>query len=233
VLLVLVSRADGLTSSRIEAKKLIFMLATTGVWFGVINAAREICKESNVLRRERLAGLRAGPYLGSKFGVLFVLVLVQSALLLATVAIRTKLPGDGVVMPAALELYVTIALAGLGGIALGLCVSALASTPDKATSLIPIVLVPQVLFAGIMFGLHGVPRLLSYAVSSRAAVDAMSSTIDTNALSMPLPPFMTAPDEPQYAHTQAVLLTAWAMLVAQAVVFGAIAWWTLHRRRGA
>nr|MBA3539701.1 ATP-binding cassette domain-containing protein [Deltaproteobacteria bacterium] len=202
ILLSLVSRADGLTGGRIEAKKLVFMLATTGVWFGVINAAREICKEAPILRRERLAGLRAGPYLGSKVIILMLLVMVQSALLLGVVALRTEMPKVGILLPAVLELYITIALAGLAGIALGLCISAIASTPDKATSLIPIVLVPQVLFAGIMFGLHGISRGISWVVSSRAAVDALSAIIDSNNLSERIP---MAP-EPQYAHTPRVLL---------------------------
>jgi ABC-type multidrug transport system ATPase subunit len=229
LLLTLVSKPDGLVASRIEAKKLIFMLATTGVWFGVINAAREICKESAVLRRERLAGLRAGPYLVSKLVVLYGLVLVQSALLLGVVAIRCKLPEDGIVMPAPLELFATIAFAGLAGIALGLCVSAIASTPDKATSLVPIVLVPQVLFAGIMFGLHGIPKLASYAVPARAAVDAMSATVDTNNLATPM--FVPLPPEPQYAHDAATLLGAWGQLGAQALVFTILAWIVLYRRR--
>ena len=227
VLLLLVAGGGGLTAGKLEAKKLVFMLATTGVWFGVINAAREICKEAPVLRRERLAGLRAGPYLGSKVLVLFLLVLVQSALLLGVIALGTALPQGGVVLPAALELYVTIALAGLGGIALGLCISAVASTPDKATSLIPIVLVPQVLFAGIMFALKGVTGALSWLVTSRAAVDALSATADVNRLPSPLP----LPVEPQYAHTPAVVLTAWAAMLAQAIGFGAVAWWALRRRR--
>nr|MBA2544304.1 ATP-binding cassette domain-containing protein [Deltaproteobacteria bacterium] len=228
VLLALVSKSDSLVGARIEAKKLVFMLATTGVWFGVINAAREICKESAVLRRERLAGLRAGPYLASKLIVLFGLVLVQSALLLGVIAVRCKLPGDGVVMPAPLELFLTIAFSGLAGIALGLCVSAVASTPDKATSLIPIVLVPQVLFSGIMFGLHGIPKLASYAVPARAAVDAMSATLDTNALTTPL--FVPLPPEPQYAHEAAVLLGGWGLLWTQALVFTLLAWLALRRR---
>lgn len=228
LLLVLVSRPDGLVASRIEAKKLIFMLATTGVWFGVINSAREICKELSVLRREQLAGLRAGPYLGSKALVLFALVVVQSALLFGVVAMRTEMPADGILMPAALEIYLTIALSGLAGIALGLAVSAVASTPDKATSLIPIVLVPQVLFAGIMFALKGAPNAISYLVSARAAVDAMSATVDTNRLAVPMG-FL--PPEPQYDHTASILLAAWGLLVAQALLFGALAWWTVRRRR--
>jgi hypothetical protein len=203
------------------------MMATTGVWFGVINAAREICKESAVLRRERLAGVRAGPYLMSKVIVLFGLVLVQSALLLGVVAVRMSLPDHGIVAPAWIELYLTIALAGLAGVALGLCISAVASSPDKATSLIPIVVIPQVLFAGIMFGLHGLAREFSWLVSTRSAVDALSAIVDTNQLHEAIP----LGDEPQYAHTLGVMLTAWTAIVAQAILFAALAWWTLRRRR--
>jgi ABC-type multidrug transport system ATPase subunit len=228
LLLVLVSRGDSFVNGRIDAKKVIFMLATTGVWFGVINSAREICKEANVLRRERLAGLHAGPYVASKLIVLAVLVMIQSALLLGVVAAKLTLPPGGIALPPLAELYLTIVLSGLAGISLGLCISAVASTPDKATSLIPIVLVPQVLFAGIMFALKGIPGALSYAVSSRAAVDAMSATVNTNQLSSPM---NLLPDEPQYAHTPAVLFTAWGLLVAQTLLFAALAWWRVRTRR--
>lgn len=229
VLLTLVSKPESFVESRIEAKKLIFMLAATGVWFGVINAAREICKEAAVLRRERLAGLRALPYLLSKLIVLFALVLVQSALLLGVIKLRCTFPPDGIVMPATLEVFTTIALAGLAGIALGLCISAIASTPDKATSLIPIVLVPQVVFSGIMFGLHGIPKLASYLVPARAAVDAMSATINTNELATPM--LLPLPPEPQYAHEVAILLGAWGLLLAQTLVLATAAWFALTRKR--
>lgn len=217
-LLVLVSTPESLTTGRIEAKKLIFMLATTGVWFGVINAAREICKEETVLRRERLAGLRPGPYVASKVVVLALLVLVQSALLLGTVAARTHLPA----FPAALELYGVIVGAGMAGIALGLCISAIATTPDKATSLIPLVLVPQVVFAGIMFALHGVTEIIAWAIPAHAAVDAMSDVVHMNDLSAP---FMMQPD------ILMPLTTAYGTLAAQALVFSLIAWYTLYRRK--
>jgi ABC transport system ATP-binding/permease protein len=223
LLLALVSKSDAF-AGRIEAKKLVFMLALTGVWFGVINAAREICKEANVLRRERLAGLSPGAYLLSKLGVLSVLVLVQSALLVGALAAFVTLPADGIVMPAALEIYVTVVLAGLAGIALGLALSALASTPDKAMSLIPIVLVPQVLFAGVMFALSGATAVAGWFVSSRAAVDALSAIANLNEL----PSLVPLPYEAAHAHTPPVLLTAWAVLVGQSVVFALAAWWKLR-----
>ncbi len=226
LLLLMVARPDSFTS-RIEAKKLLFMLSTVGVWFGVINGAREICKEAVITRRERLAGMRVGPYLASKFVVLWLLVLAQSALLLGVLALRVDMPPAGVMAPPALEIYATIAMSGLAGIALGLCVSVVASTPDKATSLIPIVLVPQVLFAGLMFALRGVTDLLSWFTTSRWAMDALGATVDVNALPVPIP----LPYEPQYAPTATVLVTAWAAMFGHAFGCAAIAWVALKLRR--
>lgn len=225
LLLLLVSHRNGLIDSRIEAKKLVFMLALTGVWFGVINAAREICKESAVLRRERLAGLSPGAYLTSKLVVLAALVIMQSALLVGVLALRLDMPAHGIVMPALVEIYFTVVLAGFAGVALGLALSAVAATPDKAMSLIPIVLVPQVLFAGVMFMLKGATSFIGWGVSSRPAVDALSAIVDMNALPSPIP----LPYEPEHAHSASILLISWAALAGQSAVFSILAWWKLRK----
>lgn len=227
LLLYLVTTSISLTD-RLETKKLTFVLATVGVWFGVINSAREICKEAAILRRERLAGLRIGPYLLSKVTVLFVLVLVQTLMLYGVLALRVTMPDGGLVMPATLELMVTSALAGLAGITLGLCISVAASTPDKATSLIPIVLVPQVLFAGLMFKLGGVSEILSWLTASRWAMDGMGAIVDVNGLRS----IIRLASEPQYVSTPSNLLSSWAFLCAQAVAWGLVAWGVLRMRRG-
>jgi hypothetical protein len=72
-----------------------------------------------------------------------------------------------------------------------------------------------------------VTRALSDLVTSRAAVDALSSIVDLNRLDTPLP----MPPEPDHAHEPRVLLLAWGMMLGQALLFAAIAWWQLHRRK--
>jgi hypothetical protein len=54
-----------------------------------------------------------------------------------------------------LEVYITMALTSLAGLMIGLTISAFAPNNDRAVSLIPIVLIPQVIFAGILFNLNG------------------------------------------------------------------------------
>jgi hypothetical protein len=78
-----------------------------------------------------------------------------------------------------------------------------------------------------MFALQGVTKWISWAVTSRAAVDALSAIADLNRLDTPLP----IPPEPEHAHTPHVLLIAWAAIGVQALAFAGIAWWKLHRAR--
>jgi len=236
-LLALVSRPDslaGLAADASEARKLLFMLSTVGVWFGIINAAREVCKESAILRRERLADLRVGPYVLSKLMVLGALVLVQSALLLAVVAGRVDLPARGLVLGGAADLYVTTALSSFAGLALGLLISALATTPDKAMSVVPLALVPQILFAGLIFELHGVTETASWFTASRWSMDAFGSIAGLNEL--PVSPGLPSAARAgraalQYEATARHVLTCWATLAGYAAACAALTAAVLQRRR--
>ncbi len=62
-------------------KSLYFVLCLASIWFGCINACREIVKERNILERERFFGLSLAAYVGSKMAVLAGLGLLQVFLL--------------------------------------------------------------------------------------------------------------------------------------------------------
>jgi hypothetical protein len=219
-LLALVARADALVGERAaanEAKKVLFILATTAVWFGVINAARSIAGEWAVYRRERLAGVQIGAYVCSKVVALAPLLLFQALALLALVALKVQLPALGVFLPLPIELFITTFLAGLTGIALGLVISAIATTPDRATSLVPLALIPQILFAGAIFSLGdgvSIQRVLSWLMASRWALDAFGTSVNLNTL--PVLPGMLRPltPAPEYLYTPSHLLSSWLILLA-------------------
>lgn len=221
LLIAIVARADavvGEAAAASEAKKVLFMLATVAVWFGIINAAREIVKEAVIYRRERQAGLGILPYVLSKAVILALLVLIQSAFLLAMVMLRVHFPAMGTMMALPLELYLTTVLSGLAGVALGLTISAAATasnTPDRAMTLVPLALVPQILFAGLIFRLGegwSLQRMLSWLTISRWAMDAYGATAQINTL--PLMPGALRPIEPagEYLATPEHVLGRWLIL---------------------
>ncbi len=130
----------------------LFLMAFSAIMFGCVNAIREFVKEGAIYKRERAVNLGILPYMFSKMAVLGVLCLFQSVVLVVLINVFDPF-GHSIVLPPFLEVYITIVLTSFAGLMLGLMISALAPTSDRATSLVPIILIPQVIFSGAIFPL--------------------------------------------------------------------------------
>jgi ABC transport system ATP-binding/permease protein len=164
-------------NSGANAQKILFIMAFASVMFGCINGAREIVKEEPIYRRERSVNLGIMPYMFSKIVVLGVLCLLQSAVLVIIVALRA--PFDhSTFLPPIVEMYISLALTSLAGLMLGLAISALAPNNDRATSFIPIILIPQVIFSGIIFQLNSpLLQILGSFFAARWSMAALGSSV--------------------------------------------------------
>ena len=160
-----------------DAQKVLFIVTFIAVLFGCINGSREIVKEAAIYRRERSVNLGLMPYLLSKMLVLGVLCLFQSAVLLTVVEIGEPLH-QGAFLPVVLETYITLALTSLGGLMVGLTVSAAAPNNDRAISLVPLVLIPQIIFAGALIPLKDwFSQIIAVIFPTRWAMVALSTSI--------------------------------------------------------
>ena len=162
-------------ASLLNAQEVLFMLSISGVWLGTSNAAREITKENPIYLRERLVNLRVAPYVLSKVVILALLCIVQSFMLVGIVVLRTGVPAKGVFLPGVIEMMITVWLTALTGVGMGLVVSALASNTDKAASLVPILLIPQIMLAGVIFDL---PAPVKTVAITKWSLDALGTTAD-------------------------------------------------------
>jgi ABC transport system ATP-binding/permease protein len=124
---------------------LMFISILIAVIVGSLTTMREVVKEAEIYRRERMIGLKILPYVFSKVWLSAVLAVYQSAIFLITKAIAVDLPGGWQV---GVAMYVTLFLATLGGMVMGLLVSALSSSQNVAPLLTILFLVPQITFAG-------------------------------------------------------------------------------------
>ncbi len=161
-----------------NAPTILFIMAFSAAMFGCINAAREIVKESAIYRRERAVNLGILPYLFSKIAVLSILCLFQSAVLVGLVSVFDPMLRGIFLNPPFLEVYITIALTSLAGLMMGLAVSAIAPNTDRAMSLIPILLLPQVIFSGTIFPLTNWPlQIFGVLFAVRWAMAALGSSV--------------------------------------------------------
>ena len=77
-----------------------------------------------------------------------------------------------------------LALTGFTAVAMGLLISSLVSTEDQAASVIPLALIPQLLFGGAILTvkeMSGPIKILSACVFSRWSLAALGSVIHMNA----------------------------------------------------
>jgi hypothetical protein len=120
--------------------KLYFCLCLAAVWLGCVNACRELVKERPLYQRERMVNLEIPAYIVSKAQVLALFDGIQCALLLGMVTYGVGLPGSK------FFLFLTLWLGALAGTMLGLCISAVVSTSDQAVGMVPIAMIPQIIF---------------------------------------------------------------------------------------
>ncbi len=120
---------------------LYFVLVLTSIWFGCTNASREIVKERAIFFRERMIGIDVPAYVFSKVRILAILDFLQCFTLLVIVNYNIHLLGNK------LLLFLTLYACSLAGTALGLLISAVMNSQDKAVGMVPLVMIPQILFS--------------------------------------------------------------------------------------
>ena len=164
-----------------DAVNMLFLMVITVAWLGAIAAAPEVVKERGVLEREAAIGARLGAYLTSKLVVLFGLVALQT-LLYAGVLLAFR-PLD-VSFDSYASVIAILLATGFASVGMGLLVSTAVSSEEQATSLIPLAVIPQLLFAGAIVPLARMAepaRALADAAFSQWALAGLGTAVDMNA----------------------------------------------------
>jgi hypothetical protein len=98
------------------------------------------------------------------------------------VGLKVSFPWDGVLLPAILEMFITLVLALLVGISMGLFVSALVKNDSVVIYLVLVVLFIQIIFSGVLFELPGPAKALSYLTPTRWAMEGLGASVDMERL---------------------------------------------------
>jgi ABC-type multidrug transport system ATPase subunit/ABC-type multidrug transport system permease subunit len=140
-----------------ESAQLLFLLVIVATWFGVMVAAREIVKERSVVERELAVGVRVPAYIASKAALLFALTGAQTIVLALIVITLRPLHQPG----AGSSIVILLVLTSWAGVGMGLVVSALVRSEDQASSFVPLLLIPQLLFGGAIVAVAQMGALMS------------------------------------------------------------------------
>jgi len=213
------------------ALKVLFIFSCIGIWIGLSSSVREIVKESAIYARERLINLGLFPYLGSKILIRSALTLVQTLLIVLTVIVGFKSPQYNL-MPWFLGLGITGFLTLMSSISLSLMISAFVKNENEANSILPLIMIPQIILSGVLFELKGLPGKLGWLTISRWSMGAYGSLVNVNEMVpkmtktpgvMPLDRIFAVSSV--YDPTWKNLNLNWGILVLQTVICLSVALW--------
>lgn len=209
------------------ALKLLFIFSCIGIWVGLSSSVREIVKEAAIYARERLINLGLLPYLGSKVLIRSGLVLLQTLLVTATILIGFKAPEYNL-MPWAIGLGMTTFLTLFASVSLSLMISASVKNENEANSILPLIMIPQIILSGVLFELKGISGKLGWLTISRWSMGAYGSLVNVNEMIPPKTPGAPSFDDiftasSVYDATWKNLGLNWGVLILHTAIYLTVA----------
>lgn len=216
------------------ALRVLFVFTCAAIWVGLSSSLQEIVKESAIYLRERLVNLGLFAYLGSKVLMLSGLALLQTMLICAVILVGFKSPSPEL-FPWFLGVGITTFGTLLTSMSLGLTISALAKNGSQANSTLPLLLIPQIIFSGVLFKMEGLASKISWLMLSRWSIGAYGALVDVNGMvpkgfdGEPLP-YLPFQGSDVYAATWGNLGLNWGMLCLHTLVYLGVTWLVQKRK---
>jgi hypothetical protein len=158
---------DYIDGDAANASITLFLLTIYCLLVGGLAQMREIVKEADVYKRERLVNLKIFPYVASKIWVAVLLALYQAVAYTVIRYIAFDMPGGPLDF---LLVYITLFLAVTAGMVGGLLASAISPAASAAPLIMILLIVPQIVLSG---ALAPVPGYASAIASTRWGYEAL------------------------------------------------------------
>lgn len=180
---------DDLYENYTVTKGILFSIGCACIWLGLLNSVQEICKERVILQKEHMAGLKLSAYLLSKFIVLGIMAFIQATILILVFQSIVGKATDSILIDSYWDIQIISFITILSASAQGLFISSLVKDASLALSLAPLLLVPQLLFSGILFELTGFSEDISKIILCRWTVEGFGTSVNLNETIHPIQEF--------------------------------------------
>ena len=159
-----------------------FALVCVAVWNGCFNSIQVICRERDVIKREHRAGMHISSYISAHLIYQALLCLLQTVITVYIfLLVGVRFPEEGLFTRWMLaDIGVTVFLLTYASDTLSLWISSLARNTTTAMTIMPFVLIFQMVFSGGMLTLPEWSGTLTNLTISHYGLTALASQADYN-----------------------------------------------------
>ena len=196
-----------------------FALVCACIWIGIFNSIQSICKERDIIKREHRSGLHISSYIASHMLYEMVLCAIESIIVTVITCLTNlgNLPSNGVLSATFLELTITFFLIIYSSDALGLMISSIVKTPNTAMTVMPFILIIQLVMSGMIFELNGLTELVSKLTIAKWGLNSICVTANINAMEGYVPTLIS-----EYEYSISHMAQLWLMLILFTLIYGII-----------
>lgn len=159
-----------------EGTKLgVFALVCVCIWNGFFNSIQVVCREREIIKREHRSGLHMSAYIFAQMIYQLLLCVAQTAITLAVCSVAgVTIPAEGIVTRwGILDTGITLLLITYTADMMALMVSCIVRNTTTAMTVMPFLLIFQLVFSGGFFELSGLAEKVKYITISHWGMDSL------------------------------------------------------------
>jgi hypothetical protein len=161
----------------------VFAMICGCIWTGLFNSIQSICRERAIIKREHRTGLHVSSYVLAHMIFEFVQCVAEAIILTVVFDIFRDFPTTGVLFQwTGLEFFLSFTLIIFCADALGILVSCIVKNENAAMTVMPFVLIVQLVMSGMMFALPEEAQPVKELTISKWGLCAICSSADINEL---------------------------------------------------
>lgn len=183
MLIISMVTGDDMFSRYDATKNGVFAVMCGCIWIGMFNSIQSICKEREYIKKEYKTGMHISSYV---FGHVFyelVLCLLESVVVVAVVVVMNRhLPRAGLILipsQVVFDMFISIFLVIFVSDLLALLISSLVREATMAMTIMPFVLIIQLVMSGAVFNLEGITETISDFTICKWGMKAMQVIANT------------------------------------------------------
>ena len=163
-----------------------FAVSCICIWNGFFNSIQVICRERAIVKREHRAGLHISSYVAAHMIYQAILSAAQSVItIIIFLGTKVTFPEKSLLTPWPLfDIGITLFLSIYCADMLALLISAITKTTTAAMTIMPFLLMVQLVFAGVLFELPKEVGFLQNLTVSKWSLTALCTQGDYNDLPM-------------------------------------------------
>jgi len=208
-----------------DTKSGFFSLICVCIWIGIFNSIQLVCREKNDIVKDELdKSLHASSYMAAHFIYQFFLCMIQSLIvfIIFVIFLGSRLDGNP------LAYLISIFLIMYASDAMAFVISSAVPNPIVAMTVMPLLLLIQLVMAGVLFALNGISEVIAQFTVSKWGMGAFGTIGDITDLPSKfedkLPPkvefdFIPSADVKKYSGDMGDIALCWLVFILFIVAF--------------